>query len=270
MTQPSLSEQLRKLEAEVGTPLFVRLPRRLVLTPAGEVFREHADKILNEVEVLKMRIGEVSADIGSEIRIGVLPSLGSQLFPRVIAEFRSKYPGIHLTLREENSSAGLQRLLSERELDIGVMRLSGKLVPHLEASYFLRERLEAIVPLKHPLARVGEVGLQDLAGESILTLKEGYGLRELMLSIFGETGITPNITVEVSQLEFLVGLVEAGMGVTILPQLATARERKVAKLQISDRHAMRELYIVWRRDLVLGNKAPLRTFVDILRSHATH
>lgn len=270
MAQPSLSEQIRKLETEIGVPLFVRLPRRLVLTPAGEVFRVHAEKILNEVELLKTRIGEVSAQTGSEIRIGVLPSLGGQLFPSVIAEFRRNFPSVHITLREENSSAGLQRLLVERELDIGIIRLSGRLVPHLEASYFLRERLVALVPMEHPLARAGEISLQELAGEPFLTLKVGYGLRELIASVFYETDVAPNIIVEVSQLEFLIGLVEAGMGVTVLPQLAAARERHVVQLQISDRHAMRELYIVWRKDLALESKAPLRMLVDILRSHANH
>jgi DNA-binding transcriptional LysR family regulator len=101
-------------------------------------------------------------------------------------------------------------------------------------------------------------------------LKAGYGLRELVLNVLSDAGVVPNITVEVSQLEFLIGLVEAGMGVTMLPQLAVARERQVTQLQISDRHAFRELYLVWRKDLPLESKAPLRMFIDILRSHAEH
>ncbi len=270
VAQPSLSEQIRKLEQELRLPLFVRLPRRLVLTPAGEAFRIHAARILEEVDLVQTRIDEVSAQSGQKIRVGVLPTLGSRLFPSVIAEFRRTNPGARIELREEISSLSVKHLLMEREIDVGVIRLDGKLASHLEASFFLREPLVALVPPGHLLARSGEINLQEIAEEPFLTLKPGYGLRELVLNVLKEAGVTPNITVEVSQLDFLIGLVEAKMGLTILPQLAVARERNVMQLQISDRHAFRELYLVWRKDIPRGSKAPLRMFMDILRTHAGH
>jgi len=270
VAQPSLSEQIRKLEQELRLPLFVRLPRRLVLTPAGEAFRIHAARILEEVDLVQTRIDEVSAQSGQKIRVGVLPTLGSRLFPSVIAEFRRTNPGARIELREEISSLSVKHLLMEREIDVGVIRLDGKLASHLEASFFLREPLVALVPPGHLLARSGEIRLQEIAEEPFLTLKPGYGLRELVLNVLKEAGVTPNITVEVSQLDFLIGLVEAKMGLTILPQLAVARERNLTQLQISERHAFRELYLVWRKDIPRGSKAPLRMFMDILRTHAGH
>ena len=270
VAQPSLSEQIRKLEQELRLPLFVRLPRRLVLTPAGEAFRIHAARILEEVDLVQTRIDEVSAQSGQKIRVGVLPTLGSRLFPSVIAEFRRTNPGARIELREEIDSRSVKHLLMEREIDVGVIRLDGKLASHLEASFFLREPLVALVPPGHLLARRGEISLQEIAEEPFLTLKPGYGLRELVLNVLKAAGVTPNITVEVSQLDFLIGLVEARMGLTILPQLAVARERNVTQLQISDRHAFRELYLVWRKDVPRGSKAPLRMFMDILRTHAGH
>ncbi len=270
VAQPSLSEQVRKLEQELGTPLFVRLPRRLVLTPAGETFRVHATRILEEVDLVQSHIDEVSAQSGQEIRVGVLPTLGSRLFPTVIAEFRRTNPGVRIELREENSSLSVKHLLSERELDVGVLRLDGKLPSHLEASFFLREPLVALVGPGHLLARGGEVSLEEIAEEPFITLKAGYGLRELVMNVLKEAGVTPNITVEVSQLDFLIGLVEAGMGITMLPQLAVARERRVTQLQISDRHAFRELYLVWRKDIPRESRTPLRTFIEMLRANAVH
>jgi LysR family hydrogen peroxide-inducible transcriptional activator len=270
VAQPSLSEQIRKLEHELGLPLFVRLPRRLVLTPAGEAFRIHAARILEEVDLVQTSIDEVSAQSGQKIRVGVLPTLGSRLFPSVIAEFRRTNPGARIELREEVSSLSVKHLLTEREIDVGVMRLDGNLASHLEASFFLREPLVALVPPGHLLARSGEISLEEIAEEPFLTLKPGYGLRELVLNVLKEAGVTPNITVEVSQLDFLIGLVEAKMGLTILPQLAVVRERNVTQLQISDRHAFRELYLVWRKDIPRGSKAPLRMFMDILRTHSGH
>ena len=270
VAQPSLSEQIHKLEQELGLPLFTRLPRRLVLTPAGEAFRLHAARILEEVDLVQTRIDEVSAQSGQKIRVGVLPTLGNRLFPSVIAEFRRSNPGARIELREEISSLSVKHLLMDREIDVGVIRLDGKLASHLEASFFLREPLVALVPPGHLLMRSGEISLQEIADEPFLTLKPGYGLRELVLNVLKKAGVTPNITVEVSQLDFLIGLVEARMGLTILPQLAVARERNVTQLQISDRHAFRELYLVWRKDIPRGSKAPLRMFMDILRTHARH
>lgn len=270
VAQPSLSEQILKLEQELGLPLFVRLPRRLVLTPAGEAFRIHAARIVEEVDLVQTHIDEVSAQSGQKIRVGVLPTLGNRLFPSVIAEFRRTNPGARIELREEISSLSVKHLLMEREIDVGVIRLDGKLASHLEASFFLREPLVALVPPGHLLTRSGEISLQEIAEEPFLTLKPGYGLRELVLNVLKKSGVTPNITVEVSQLDFLIGLVEAKMGLTILPKLAVARERNVTQLQISDRHAFRELYLVWRKDIPRGSKAPLRRFMDILRTHAGH
>ncbi|MGA7833817.1 MAG: LysR family transcriptional regulator [Acidimicrobiales bacterium] len=270
VAQPSLSEQIRKLEQELGAPLFIRLPRRLVLTPAGETFRVHATRILEEVDLVQSRIDEVSAQGGQEIRVGVLPTLGSRLFPTVIAEYRRTNPGVRIELREENSSLSVKHLLTERELDVGVLRLDGKLPSHLEASFFLREPLVALVAPDHLLARSGEVSLEEIAEEPFLTLKAGYGLRELVMNVLKEAGVTPNITVEVSQLDFLIGLVEAGMGLTMLPQLAVSRERRVTQLQISDRHAFRELYLVWRKDIPRESRTPLRTFIEMLRANAVH
>ena len=270
VAQPSLSEQIRKLEQELGLPLFVRLPRRLVLTPAGEAFRIHAARILQEVDLVQTRIDEVSAQSGQKIRVGVLPTLGNRLFPSVIAEFRRANPGARIELREEVSSLSVKHLLTERDIDVGVIRLDGTLASHLEASFFLREPLVALLPPGHLLPRSGEISLQEIAEEPFLTLKPGYGLRELVLNVLKQAGVTPNITVEVSQLDFLIGLVEAKMGLTILPRLAVARERNVTQLQISDRHAFRELYLVWRKDIPRGSKAPLRMFMDILRTHAGH
>jgi LysR family transcriptional regulator, hydrogen peroxide-inducible genes activator len=270
VAQPSLSEQIHKLEQELGLPLFTRLPRRLVLTPAGEAFRLHAARILEEVDLVQTRIDEVSAQSGQKIRVGVLPTLGNRLFPSVIAEFRRSNPGARIELREEISSLSVKHLLMDREIDVGVIRLDGKLASHLEASFFLREPLVALVPPGHLLMRSGEISLQEIADEPFLTLKPGYGLRELVLNVLKKAGVTPNITVEVSQLDFLIGLVEAKMGLTILPKLAVARERNVKQLQISDRHAFRELYLVWRKDIPRESKAPLRKFIDILRTHAGH
>lgn len=268
MAQPSLSEQLRKLERELGVQLFDRKPRNMVLTPAGEAFRIHAERILSEVELTHRHLDTVVAQAGQRVRIGVLPTVAARLLPDVIRDFRRLYPTIDIVLREENASSNVEHVLAQGEIDVAVIRINGTLPPQLDASLLLREPLVALVPPGHYLARSSQASLKELGVEPLLTLKTGYGLRELVLNVLNEVGVTPNISVEVSQLEFLMGLVEAGLGLTILPRLAINTNRRYTQVHIYDQHAVRELYTVWRRDIPVELETPLRAFIDSLQIHA--
>ena len=268
MAQPSLSEQLRKLEHELGVQLVVRMPRRVVLTQAGVAFRDHATRILREVELTQRHLDAVAAQTGSRIRMGVLPTVGAHVLGPVIADFRRIHPTVDVVLREENSSSSVEHVLREGQLDIAVIRVSGTLPTPLTATLLLREPLVALVPPDHHLAPSPQVTLAALGIESFITLKPGYGLRELVLNVLNQAGVRPQIRVEVSQITLLMALIEAGLGVTILPRLAIDTHRHIAQIHIQEPHAMRELYTVWRRDAPLEMEAPLRTLIEGLSQHA--
>ena len=262
LAQPSLSEQIRKLESELGSDLFERTSRRLIPTPAAEALRPYAERMLADMVEARARVHDVAALQGGRVRLGVLPSLGAHLMPDAIADFQRRYPSVEMQLVEGVASRTLAMMVEAGEIDIAVVRLEEP-APALNASLLLRDPMLALVPPDHPLAGRRRVWLSDLADEPFLTLKPGYGLRTLMLRLLEQAGIHPRIVLEVSQLDFLRGLVQAGMGVTVLPELACSFGEDT-RVRIADRGSERELYLVSR-----AGSAPtpaVRAFTDIVRA----
>src|SRR5205085_12148063 len=168
IAQPSLSEQIRKLETELGCQLFQRLGRRLALTSAGEALRPHAEKVLFEVEQARTRVQEVRGLRRGRVSIGVLPSPAARLLPRFLAEFRREHPGVEVVLREENASADFEQLVHEGVLDLAVIRLP-KRRPDLDVWFLFREPMVVVVPPDHGLADRASLALGELADEPFVT-----------------------------------------------------------------------------------------------------
>ncbi len=162
ITQPSLSEQIRKLETELGTLLFQRLGRRLALTGAGEAFLPHAEKVMFEVEQARARVREFSGLRRGRLSIGVLHSPAARLLPVFLAEFRRVHPGVELVLREEGVSADLEQLVHDGVLDLAIIRLP-KRRPDLEVKLLVREPMVLVVPPGHRLSDRRSVALAELA-----------------------------------------------------------------------------------------------------------
>jgi DNA-binding transcriptional LysR family regulator len=264
ITQPSLSEQIRKLETELGSPLFDRLGRSLALTSAGEAFLPHAQRVLFEVELARQRIQEVQGLRRGRISIGVLPSAAARLLPTFLAEFRHRYPGVEMVLREENVSSEFEDLVHEGELDLAIIRLPRRR-PDLEARRLIREPMVLVVPPGHRLGGRRSVVLAELAPEPFVVMKDGYGLRELLVTMCEASGFQPRVAVETSQLGSVLGLVLAGLGVTVLPRMAA--EPAVKRIRIRDPHAFRELGVVWRQGQPLAPATSV--FLDMLQRSAS-
>jgi LysR family hydrogen peroxide-inducible transcriptional activator len=260
LTQPSLSEQIRKLEGELGSPLFERLGRTLSLTDAGAAFLPHAERVLFEVEQARLRIQEVRGLRRGRLSIGVLPSPAARLLPRFLAEFRHRHPRVEVVLREENFSALFEQMVHDGELDLAIIRLP-KRRGDLEARFLLREPMVLVVPPGHRLSGRRTVALADLEQEPFVAMKAGYGLRELLESVCQKAGFTARIGVETSQLGSVMGLVLAGVGVTVVPEMAAGPEGR--RIRIRDQHAYRDLGVIWRQGQPLAPAAA--AFLDMLR-----
>jgi LysR family hydrogen peroxide-inducible transcriptional activator len=217
ITQPSLSEQIRKLETELGSPLFQRLGRRLALTSAGEAFLPHAERVLLEVEQARARVQEVRGLRLGRLSIGVLPSAAARLLPALLAEFRSRHPGVEVVLREEAVSADAEHLVHEGALDLAIIRLPRRRVD-LEERFLVREPMVLVVAPGHRLADRRSVALAELAEEPFVAMRSGHGLRELLERQCREAGFEPRIVFETGQLASAVGLVLAGAGVAVVPR----------------------------------------------------
>jgi LysR family transcriptional regulator, hydrogen peroxide-inducible genes activator len=261
ITQPSLSEQIRKLETELGCPLFQRLGRRLALTGAGEAFLPHAERVVAEVEQARLRIQEVRGLRMGRLSIGVFPSAAARLLPEYLAGFRQRYPGVEVVLREESASGDIEQLVHEGQLDLAIVRLP-KRRTDLEERFLLRDPMVVVVPPGHPLGERRSVGLLELAGEPFVVMRTGNGLRELVERFSRQAGFTPRVVFETWQLGSLFGLVQAGVGVTVVPRLAAGEGRRV---RVRDRFAYRDLAVVWRQGQPLAPAA--RIFLEMLADH---
>jgi DNA-binding transcriptional LysR family regulator len=263
ITQPSLSEQIRKLESELGSPLFERLGRTLALTSAGEAFLPHARRVLFEVEQARLHIQEVRGLRRGRLAIGVLPSPAARLLPRFLAEFRRHHPQVEVVLHEENASAAVEEMVHQGTLDLAIIRLPKRRLD-LEAEVLLREPLVLVVPPEHPMVGRRSVALAELAQEPFVAMKDGYGLRELLETVCDRAGFAPRIVVEASHVGSVVGLVTAGVGVTVVPRMAAGSE--VRRIRIRDPHAFRDLGVIWRRGCA---PAPATSeFLELLRRSA--
>lgn len=259
LAQPTLSIQIRKLEQEIGAKLFERLARRVVLTEAGTAFLDHAERALAELAQGRDRVADVVGLRHGRVAVGVLPSVAAHLLPPVLAGFRAEHPGVTVHLVEHDVSRDFEQLVQAGELDMAVTRMPVTLAG-LGVRTLVREPFVVLVPPGHPLADRREVALRELADEEFVSMRSGYGLRELADRLCAEAGFAPRAVIETGQLSIVHGMVRSGVGVALLPRLAASGAEHLVR--VSDPQAHRELGVVWRRTAV--ESPPVAAFLDRL------
>jgi LysR family transcriptional regulator, hydrogen peroxide-inducible genes activator len=259
LSQPSLSEQIRKLERELGTPLFERLGRRLVLTAAGAAFLPHAERSLFEVEEGRTRVREVLGMRRGRVAIGAPPSVSAQVLPGVLAAFKRVNPGVEVVLKEALASARFESMVHAGELDMAVIRLPGSR-PDLEYRTLLREPMLALVPPSHRLAERRRIAVAELADEEFVSLSPEFGIRDIMMEICHRAGFEPRVVAETGQMTVILRLVGVGVGVTILPRMAAGDETPA--LALDDPDAAREMAVCYRAGRPLS--PPAMGLLDLL------
>jgi len=222
LAQAALSEQIRKLETELSTPLFHRGRRETVLTAAGETLRVHAEGLLHRAEAARRAVQDLLGLRSGRLTIGAIPSVSACLLPAAIAAFRKRHPAVELALFEGTSETVAQWVESGR-VEFGIVQL-----PSTSGSFdeipLLREPFVALVAKSHPLAKQRSVSLVKLAQESFVLYKGRA--RDTAFAACREAGFEPRIACESSELETIRSLVAAGLGIAILPQLATRQPSK--------------------------------------------
>jgi LysR family hydrogen peroxide-inducible transcriptional activator len=264
VSQAGLSEQVRKLEALLGTPLFERTTRRIVVTPQGEVLIGQARVVLGAARVL-LEMARAQADpLCGRLRLGVIATLGPYYLPGLLREVRQRFPALELRL-EEGLTDPLVRALHGGTLDLVLLALPWP-SDGLRVEELFFEPFMAIVPVGHGLAEQDRVGLGDLAGEGLLLLEEGHCLRDQALSLCGLSRAGQE-TRFASSLEMLRHMIAAGEGHSLMPLLA-ARERAeldglVRIREIDNQDVGRTIGLAWRES---DPRAPsFRDFAAFLR-----
>jgi LysR family hydrogen peroxide-inducible transcriptional activator len=223
VSQPSLSQQIQKLEEELGGRLFDRMKREAKLTPHGEAFLSRADRILEEVEAAKREAIDAHDLLCGTLTLGVLPTIAPYLLPRVLAEFTKKFPGVEIVVQED-TTARLLRLANAYEIDFA---LASKPIQdeRLEVKELFSEELLLALPTGHPLTRKRMLSAADLEGERLIVMKEGHCLGDQVLGFCGERNLHPFIGFRSAQLETIQSLVRAGLGISLIPAMAVRQDR---------------------------------------------
>mgnify|MGYP001357934312 CR=1 FL=1 len=260
-TQSNVSKAVRQLEHELGVALLERMGSRSQLTDAGEVVFRRARGVLNATQDILVELDELRGLKRGTLRLGV-PLFGSRvLFAPVFALFRSRYPGVDIGLVE----AGSRRL--EELLRAGEVELAASLAPvpeEFELQPMRSEPLVALLPPGHALSAKPSLRLRELAAEPFILFDEGFLLNKIILEGCQRNGFRPTLAARSGQLDFIVGLVEAGLGVALLPRLMLEGETSSAAKVLLDEPEMHwRMSLIWRRDGYLSHAA--RAWLDLAR-----
>lgn len=253
VSQPPLSVQIRTLEREIGAPLLLRTQRRVELTEAGRVLLEEARRLLGQAEaavILARRAGEGTV---GRLAVGFVSTVDYSILPPLVRRFRQKHPGITLKLLELTGDRQ-QALLQSGELDLGLSILPSP-APSLARRPVFREPLIAAVPAGHPLAGRRRIALRALAAEPFIQFPRGLapGLYDLAIAACQRAGFTPHLAQEAIQMQTILGLVAAGLGVAVVPQCMSKLQRPdVRYLALDARGFEVETVALWHS----GNRAP--------------
>jgi LysR family hydrogen peroxide-inducible transcriptional activator len=217
VSQPSLSQQVQKLEDELGERLFERTRRGVRLTPAGEAFLPRALRVLEEVNSALREAREAGELLRGTLRVGVLPTIAPYLLPGVVAAFAKKFPGVEIVVQED-TTAQLLRAAAVYEIDIALASLP---LPddHFEIEPLFTEELLLALPAGHRLATKRRIAAADLEGERLIVMKEGHCLGEQVLAFCGRQA-TAAVRFRSAQLETIHALVRAGLGISLVPAMA--------------------------------------------------
>jgi LysR family hydrogen peroxide-inducible transcriptional activator len=218
VSQPTLSAQLKKLEEYLGVQLIERAPKRVSLTAAGEQIVERARRILEASEQIVELAKGHGDPLAGRIKLALLPTIGPYLLPNVAGKLRKQLPRLELMLYEYQTDLMLEKLHSG-EIDVGILALPVPL-DGLESYELYKEPFMVAMPANHRLSSRASIKVQDLQNETLLLLEDGHCLRDQALEICSSTDVHEKQDFRATSLETLRQMVAAGVGITLLPELA--------------------------------------------------
>ena len=249
VSQPTLSAQLRKLEQYLGVQLIERRPRRVTLTPAGEEVALRARTMLETGDAI-VTLAQTRRDpLAGQLRVALLPTIGPYLLPQVALKLRKALPRLELMLYEYQTAPMLERL-HNGEIDVGILALP---IPDeaLSSRELYEEPFVLAMPESHRLTARAQARIDDLEGETLLLLDDGHCLREQALAVCARTTVHEKQDFRATSIETLRQMVAAGVGITLLPTLASrgayAQARGIAVRSFARPVPSRHVGAVWRK-----------------------
>ena len=223
VSQPSLSQQIRKLEDELGERLFDRMKREVKLTSHGETFLHRAVRILEEADAARREATDAKSLLRGTLALGVLPTIAPYLLPDALATFIEQFPGVEIVVQED-TTARLLKLALACEIDFA---LASRPIhdERLEVRELFSEELLIALPPGHPLIRKRTISATDLEGERLIIMKEGHCLGDQVSGFCDRHDLHHHISFRSAQLETIQSLVRAGLGISLIPVMAAQCDR---------------------------------------------
>ncbi len=272
ISQPAVTIQVRELEESAGVRLLERRARGVQLTDAGQALYRVSERIFSLVDEAETVMAQAGGRVTGGLTISSSGTTGAYLLPRVLTEFRRRYPGVRIQLHISNSRHVLAQVASF-EADLGVLGAPDAATPmtvtdnaRLVVQPFVREPLVLLVPRRHPWARRRGVALAELADQALIVREPGSTTRRVLEGQLEAAGLTPRIAMELGSNEAIKQVVAAGVGVAALGASVLTREAGDARLRavaLRGRGLAVRFFFVYHRDR--AHAPVLRAFLGLAR-----
>ncbi|MFM1655391.1 LysR family transcriptional regulator [Brevibacillus sp. B_LB10_24] len=252
ISQPSLSNAIKNLEQEVGSPLLERNTRKMELTDAGNIFYQKAASLLSQMNMLKKEMEEVKLTGSGELIIGIIESV-KHWIPKVIREYQGLYPSMNIKLIEVLSGNAVKESLRKYQTHL---LITNQYIDEedIESVPLYNEKLVLVLHRDHPLARKEFIHIKELEREPFIISTEGFQTREDILTAFALEQVTPNIKFEIERFETALTLVRENLGITIIPEnyVSESTDVSVVRKTIDSPALERTIYLTFMKNRYLA------------------
>ncbi|NIK12472.1 LysR family transcriptional regulator [Alkalibacillus almallahensis] len=224
VAQSAVSRQVANLEEELGVDLFIRGGRKIRLTPVGEVFLERIKSAMTEIENAERDVREFLNPESGTIRLGFPTSLAAKTLPKVIAAFRKEHPQIGFQL-QQGTVHELIEAVKVGQIDLAFTSPVPLNHAEVKGDIFFTENIQAVLPKTHPFANYEHLRLDQLRHEPFVLFRQGYIMRDLVVNACRQVGFEPRAAFEGEDIDTIKGLVSAGLGVSLLPEISLQERR---------------------------------------------
>ncbi|TLS36206.1 LysR family transcriptional regulator [Pseudalkalibacillus caeni] len=261
VSQPSLSKAIKNMEEQLGVPLFYR-SKQLELTDAGRAVLDNAKSVLKAFDNMTTELSDISGLKKGEIKIGIPPIIGAAFFPKLISKYKETYPLVEINLTEVGSKK-IKQGVEDGSLDIGLLCNLPVQKGNFEIRKVIQDPLMLVLHREHHLASEKEVNLLKLEEEPFILYRQDFTLHDRIVDECSQKGFYPNIVCQSSQKDFMVEMVEAKLGVALLPsKIATSISKPdIIAIPLTNSNISLELGMVWKKNKYLPHT--VREFITM-------
>lgn len=265
ISQPSLSKTIKSMEVELGVPLFYRSFRKLELTDAGKALLQNTKQVLHAYNHLRSELNDVMELKKGEIRIGIPPIIGAAFCAKIISHYIDVYPFIDITLMEVGTKK-IKDGINDGTLDVGFVCNNPLHKKEMETIQILNDPLMLVIHADHHLHIEQHVDFTQIEKEAFVMYRNDFSLYDSILEVCSSHGFFPNIVCESSQKDFIIEMVEAKLGVALLPSkiCENIKNERILSLPFSDPLLHLELGMIWKKDNYLPYA--VREFIAVAKT----